>query len=138
MSETRPSVAAIGFTVFASVVLILIGIVQFLSGLTAIINDEVAFWVTTDDANYWLTLDTTGWGWIHLALGVIIFIAGLAVLSGKVWARTIGVAVAAASTVVNFMFIPVYPFWSIVIIALNIFVIWALTVHGRDITKPVD
>jgi hypothetical protein len=125
----------VGFTVFASVMLLIIGTLQFLAGLTAVLNDDVAFWVTGEEANYWVTLDTTGWGWVHLVLGVVIFLAGLGVLSGKVWARTVGVAIAAASAVVNFMFIPVYPFWALVIITLDIFVIWALTVRGSDITR---
>jgi hypothetical protein len=135
VSENKPSVAAVGLTVFASIMLILIGIVQALAGLTAVINDDVSFWVTGEEANYWVTLDRSGWGWIHLILGIVIFLAGLGVLSGKIWARTVGVAIAAASAVVNFMFIPVYPFWALVIITLNVFVIWALTVRGGDINR---
>jgi hypothetical protein len=135
MSDSKPSGVAVGFTVFASVMLLIIGTLQFLAGLTAVLNDDVAFWVTGEEANYWVTLDTAGWGWVHLVLGVVIFLAGLGVLGGKIWARTVGVAVAAASAVVNFMFIPVYPFWALVIITLNIFVIWALTSRGSDITR---
>ena len=56
-------------------------------------------------------------------------------LSGKTWGRTIGVVLAALSALANFAFIPYYPIWSLVIIALDFFVIWALVAHGRDITR---
>ena len=61
--------------------------------------------------------------------------AGFAVLNGKVWGRTIGVILAVLSALANFAFIPYYPFWSLTIVAVDIFVIWALTAHGRDITR---
>jgi len=97
--------------------LILVGVFQTIAGLVAIVNDE--FFVATDE---WLfQFDTTTWGWIHLLLGVVIVLAGAALYSGAVWARTVGVIVAVIS--------------AIVIITLDIFVIWALTAHGRDITE---
>ena len=61
--------------------------------------------------------------------------AGFAVLTGKVWGRMIGVILAVLSALANFAFIPYYPFWSLTIIAVDVFVIWALTAHGRDITR---
>ena len=126
---------AVGLTVFASIMLLAIGMLQGLAGLSAILKDNNTLWVRTEDFNYFLTLDTAGWGWTHLILGIIIFLAGLGVLAGQVWARTVGVIVALVSLVVNFLFIPVYPIWAIVIITLDVLVIWALTAHGRDITS---
>ena len=90
----------------------------------------------TADNTYYLSLDTTSWGWTHLIVGIIVFLAGLGVLAGQVWARTVGVIVAAGSAIVNFAFIPVYPVWAIVVIAIDIAIIWALTAHGRDIATP--
>jgi hypothetical protein len=133
MSTVQRSATAVGFTVFAAAMLMIIGVFQAIAGLAAIAKDDASVYARTDDASYYLSLDTTQWGWIHLVIGIVVFCAGLGVLSGQVWARTVGVIVAGASAIVNFAFIPIYPVWSIVIIAVDVIVIWALTVHGRDI-----
>ena len=139
-TTTRPSTVdeqpppngwAVGFTMFAGVLMIMAGAFQALAGLVAITEDE--FYATTP--NYILQLDTTRWGWGHLLLGLLVIGAGFAVLKGKMWGRVIAIGLAALSALANFAFIPYYPFWSITIIALNVFVIWALTAHGRDITR---
>jgi hypothetical protein len=129
--DERPSGTAVGFTVFAGVIMITMGIFHALWGLGAIFEDE--FFVATP--NYLYDVDVTAWGWIHLIGGIVIALAGFAVYSGAVWARTIGVILAVLSAIANFLTIPYYPIWSLVIIALDIFVIWALTVRGRDITR---
>src|SRR4029077_7507420 len=100
-------------------------------GLVALINDT--FYVAGEE---WVfEFDVTTWGWIHLLLGILVAAAGVFVLVGQVWARTVGVIVATFSAVVNFAWLPYYPVWGVIIIALDVFVIWALTVHGRDITS---
>jgi len=132
MSEQRNySGAAVGLTMFASVMLLIIGIFQALAGLGAIFNDDK--FVVTED--YVINLDVTGWGWIHLILGVVIFLAGLGLLQGQVWARTVAVLVAGLSAILNFMWLPITPWWAIIIITLDVFVIWAVTMHGRDIER---
>jgi hypothetical protein len=123
--------AAVGMTMFASVILMVVGVFQSLAGLTAIINDDRL--LATED--YLIKLDTTGWGWIHLILGVVLFLAGLGLLQGQVWARTIAVILAALSAIANFLWLPFQPWWAIIIITLDVFVIWAVTAHGRDITR---
>jgi hypothetical protein len=77
-------------------------------------------------------LDATGWGWIHLLVGVVVACAGVAVMAGQTWARIVGITLAVVSALTNFAFIPYYPFWSLTVIALDVFVVWALAVHGRD------
>jgi hypothetical protein len=126
-----PSRWATGFIMFAGVMMILAGGFQALAGLVALFENE--FYVAT--RNYLLQFDATSWGWIHLLLGLLVLFAGFAVLSGQTWGRVIGVILAVLSALTNFAFIPYYPFWSILIIALDVFIIWALTAHGRDITK---
>ncbi len=120
---------AIGWTAFAAIMMMLIGFFHAIAGLTAIVNDQ--FYVLTGE--YVFKFDVTSWGWIHLALGVVVIIAGFSLFSGAVWARTVGVIIAGLSIVLNFAWLPWYPVWSIVMITANVFVIWALTVHGRDI-----
>jgi hypothetical protein len=122
---------AVALTTFASIMLMIAGAFQFFAGLAALINDEL-FVV---GAEYVYEFDTTTWGWIHLLIGVILFLAGLALLQGAVWARTVVVIVASLSALANFLWLPYQPWWSIIIITLNIFIIWAVTAHGRDITK---
>lgn len=120
---------AIGFTAFAAWMMILIGSFHAIDGLVAIINDE--FFVPVGD--YFLKFDATSWGWIHLIGGIVVALAGFGLFSGAVWARTIGVIVAVISALAAFASLPWYPVWSIVIIALDVTVIWALTAHGRDV-----
>ena len=133
MSHERSGFAA-GLSAFAGFMLLLAGSFQMLAGLSAIFKGNTSIYARTADATYVLHLSTSGWGWLHLLVGLIVFLAGLGIFAGQVWARTVGVLVALASAVVNFMFIPIYPFWAIVIITIDVFVIWALTAHGRDIT----
>ncbi|MBB4765044.1 DUF7144 family membrane protein [Actinoplanes digitatis] len=131
VEDRPPSGWAIGFTTFAGVLMIMAGAFQALTGLVAIFENE--FYVST--RNYLLQFDVTTWGWIHLLLGLLVLFAGFAVLSGQTWGRAIGITLAGLSALANFAFIPYYPIWSLVIIALDVFVIWALAAHGRDITR---
>jgi hypothetical protein len=118
---------AVGFILFAAIMMIMIGIFQAIAGLVAIFENE--FYVTT--RNYLFQFDATTWGWIHLIAGVIIAFAGWGLLSGRTWARVVGIALAVLSAIANFAFIPYYPFWALIIIALDVLVIWALAAHGR-------
>jgi hypothetical protein len=123
--------AAVGFTVFASVMMIMVGVFQALAGIVSLINDEL-FVIGQE---YVFKFDVTTWGWIHLLLGILIGTAGAFLFRGAVWARTVGVIVAVISAIVNFAWLPWYPIWGIVMITVDVFVIWALTVHGRDIAE---
>ena len=127
----RKSVWAIGFTMFAAIMLLIAGSFQVIAGLAGIF--ENTFYVTTP--NYFLEFDVSMWGWIHLAWGVLVVIGGLGLFAGSTWGRTLGVIAASVSALVNFAFIPFYPIWAIAIIALDVAVIWALTAHGRDIAE---
>ena len=130
MSQTRGGSAA-GFIIFAAVMMTMMGVFHSIAGLAGILEDE--FYVATP--NYLLEFDATAWGWIHLIGGLVILFAGFGLFQGAVWARTVGVILASLSAIANFAFIPFYPVWSLVIIAVDVFVIWALTVHGRDIAE---
>jgi hypothetical protein len=123
--------AAVGLTVFAGTVMIMVGVFQAIQGIVALFNDT--FYVVGEKWTF--AFDITTWGWIHLIVGVLLVLAGFFLFQGAVWARVIGVGVVAISAVLNFMWLPYYPLWSMLIIALDVFVIWALTAHGRDIAK---
>jgi hypothetical protein len=124
---------AVGFILFAGLMMIMVGIWQALQGLIAIFENE--FYVAT--RNYLFQFDATTWGWIHLILGLVVAFAGYGLLSGRTWARAAAIALAVLSAIANFLFIPYYPFWSLLIITLDIFVIWAIAAHGGDLREPV-
>lgn len=117
-----------GWIVFAAVIMMIGGGLGAMQGLIAVVNDEWVVWGY--EAN--LYVDLTAWGWIHIVVGLIVFVAGLGVLSGNILARTIGVIVAAVSLIANFLFIPAYPIWAITVIVIDMLVIWALTAHGSE------
>lgn len=130
-AERPVSSIAVGFTAFAAVVMIMAGAFQAFQGLVALLNDE--FYVVGQEWTF--SLDLTSWGWVHLIVGALVAVAGVFVLRGAVWARSVGVVVAGVSALLNFMWLPYYPIWSMLIIALDVVVIWALTAHGRDIAR---
>jgi hypothetical protein len=124
---------AVGFILFAAIMMIMVGVFQALQGLIAIFENE--FYVAT--RNYLFQFDATSWGWIHLVLGLLVAFAGWGLMSGRTWARVVGITLALLSAIANFLFIPYYPFWALLLITLDIFVIWAITAHGGDMREPV-
>ena len=124
--RTDPSGWAVGGVAFAGVMMIMIGTFQAIAGLVAIIDDD--FYVVGQ--NYTFDIDTTAWGWIHLLLGAFVVLAGIYLFRGATWAAATAVVLAVISAIANFFFIPYYPFWSLLMIAMAIWVIWALTRPG--------
>jgi hypothetical protein len=124
--DAGPSGWAVGGITFAAVMMFMIGIFQILAGIAAIVEDE--FYVI--GANYAFNLDVTGWGWIHLILGIVLLFGGWSLIAGKTWAVVLAIVLAVLSAIANFFYIPYYPWWSLLIIALNVWVIWALTRPG--------
>ncbi|MGE0540558.1 MAG: hypothetical protein AB7R89_10290 [Dehalococcoidia bacterium] len=126
LSAHRPAAAlASSLTLFAGIMMLVIGVLQGLQGLAAILEDDL-FVV---GRSYAFELDISTWGWVHLIAGIIVAVAGAFVLRGAFWAQIVGIAVAALSAIANFAYLPYYPFWSLLIIALNVLVIWALATH---------
>jgi hypothetical protein len=117
-----------GWIVFAATMMIIGGGLSIIFGLVAAINDQ---WVAFTNAGA-VFLDVSQWGWVHMLLGLLVLLCGFAVLSGNLFARIVGVFVAAANLVGNFFVIPLYPIWALTIIVIDLLVIWALTAHGRE------
>jgi hypothetical protein len=122
----EPSGWALSGVVFAASVLTMVGLFQVIAGLVAIFDDE--FFVVA--RNYTFDLDTTAWGWIHLLLGILLVVTGFGLFSRQPWAGVTAIFLAMLTAVENFFFIPYYPFWSILVIALAVWVMWALTRPG--------
>ena len=111
--------------------MVLLGFWWIIAGLVAVINDS--FFVVTQE---WIfEFSTTTWGWIHLILGIIILFSGFGLFSGNVMARTVGVMIGVVSAFAAFAWLPYYPVWAILFIAVSVAIIWSLTAHGRDITE---
>jgi hypothetical protein len=119
----------VGFAVFAGVMLMIVGVFHFLTGLAAVIDDQ--FFVVAE--NYAFEFDTTAWGWLHMIYGVILVFAGYGVFQGATWARLVGITLAAFSAIGNFFFIPYQPVWSILIIAIDVLIIAALAAYNREV-----
>jgi hypothetical protein len=119
-----------GWVVFAGLMMIMVGSFQAIEGLVAIFDD--GFYHVTE-GGLLVNVDYTAWGWTHLLLGALLIVSGAGVLVGNVLARTVAVVVAMLSVVVNLLFIEAYPIWSILIITVDVLVIYALIVHGREL-----
>ena len=132
-ADRETSGTAVGFILFAAIMMIMVGVFQALQGLIAIFENE--FYVAT--RNYLFQFDATTWGWIHLLVGLLVAFAGWGLLSGRTWARVVALTLAVLSAITNFLFIPYYPFWALLLITLDVFVIWAVAAHGGDLREPV-
>jgi hypothetical protein len=121
----------VGWVVFAAVILMIHGTFTAIQGLSAIFRDE-GYWVTNGGGAV-LTFDTTSWGWIHLILGILGVIVGFLLLQGSTFARVIGIALVSLNLISQFAYLPLYPFWGLVGIAVGFFVLYALIVHGGEL-----
>jgi len=129
VTDSNYSSWAVGWSAFAGTVLIVGGIFQAMAGLVAIVDENV--YVVGQE--YVFELSTTSWGWTHLIWGLLVVFAGIGIFSGHAVGRTIGVIAAIITALINFAWLPYYPIWGGIMIAVSFAVIWALTVHGRDI-----
>ena len=126
----KPSGFAVGITFTAALILILAGFFGMIQGIVGLVNND--FYVVTQ--KWVFQLNTTTWGWIHIIVGLIALGAGFGLFAGQVWARTVAVIAACLSIIANFLWLPYYPWWALLIIAFDVFVIWAVTAHGRDLS----
>ncbi|WP_367319916.1 hypothetical protein [Streptomyces sp. HUAS ZL42] len=119
-----------GGVTFAGVLLLCGGVLAVLQGIAAIADDDVYARIGT----YVYELDLTGWGWIHVILGAVAAVTGGGLLKNMTWARLTGIFLASLSLVAQFLFLPYAPFWAVVMMAIDVWVIWALTVRGERAT----
>ena len=117
---------AAGGIAFAATMAVLVGTFQILQGLVAVLNDD--FFVIT--RNYTFDLDTSAWGWIHMIIGVVMLGIGFGLYTRALWAVIGGIGIAMLSALANFFFIPYYPIWALLLIAIDAWIIWSLTRPG--------
>jgi len=121
----------VGGVALAGVLLATNGLFNIVAGLSAIFTDDV--FVTTRSGA--LVLDVTSWGWVHLVLGLVLLGTGIALFTGNRWARLVAVTAVTVNMVSQLMAMPAYPAWSLLIIALDVAILWAVIVHGEELAS---
>lgn len=119
----------VGWLVFGGITAIVLGAFQIIEGLVAVFKDS---YYVVGANNLLVHVNYDVWGWTHFGIGVVVLIAGFGILTGAMWARVLGITIAAISAIINLAFIAAYPVWGILVIALDIVMIYALAVHGRE------
>ncbi|WP_226435589.1 DUF7144 family membrane protein [Rhodococcus yananensis] len=117
-------------TIAAGALLAAAGILSILQGISALANDDL-FVVGPE---YLYSFDITGWGWIHLLIGILVVATAIGLFAAATWARAVAIVLAAVSIVANFLWLPYYPWWAVLVIALDILVIWAVATWSPDFT----
>ncbi|WP_395358575.1 hypothetical protein ACHGLA_01965 [Streptomyces sp. YH02] len=118
-------------TLFAGVLMVVIGILDVLQGIAAIAKDDVY----TRVGDYVFEFNLTGWGWTHVVLGILVGLAGTGILMGSEWGRMGGITLAVLNTVAQFLFLPYHPWWALFSMAISILVIWALATDDTSFPK---
>ena len=131
MATRDRSGLAVGTTATAGLLLVLVGFFHIAQGIVDLTNND--FYAVTQ--NWVFRFSVTTWGWLHVLGGIVVLLAGIGLFTGSVLSRTVAVIVAMISIILSFLWLPYYPWWSVLIIAFDFVVIWALTFHGRDIVS---
>ncbi len=122
-------IKASGWVLYATVMFVIIGVLDVIYGLTMIINDE---WIVFGADTVWY-LDISAWGWITLLMGVLALAVAAGIYSGQTWAKVLGIVAAVLAAIDAFIVMPYYTVWGIAVLAMSMLVIWALTVHGDEV-----
>ncbi|MDF5754523.1 hypothetical protein [Spongiactinospora sp. TRM90649] len=118
----------VGWVWFAGIIMLMVGIFNIITGLYAIVNQSL--YVQTP--NRLLLFNLAGWGWVHLIFGVLLFATGLALCVGQTWARAVAVVLLVINAITQLIWIALNPWWSLVIIAIDVLALYAIIVHGRE------
>ena len=129
-TDPRVSPWVSGPILLASGILVIAGILQVFVGTTALVHDTIY----VGAPRYLYAFDLTRWGWVHLLAGVLSVAAGFAGMRGQTWARMVGVGLASFSMITQFMFMPHFPIWSLIVIVLDFVVIYGLVTYRRPVT----
>lgn len=126
--------AWVGWVVFGAAMMVLLGLFHLITGLVALLSSSS---LAVPHRDLLVDVGYDAWGWVHVAGGLVALAAGVGLLTGATWARVLGVVVAMASALVNLGFLPASPGWALLMISLDVLVIYAITVHGREIRNDV-
>ncbi|WP_341945698.1 hypothetical protein [Microbacterium sp. LWH11-1.2] len=135
MSSTRASTGSsawTGWAAFAGVIILISGIFGLLQGLVILLGPRASYVVV--DGSLFL-FDVTGWGWWHVVIGALLTITAFALFSGATWARVVAVILAVISAAGQLLVMPLQPWWSVIVIAIDVLIIYALTAHGHELSE---
>jgi hypothetical protein len=119
--------------VFGAMMMIMLGSFQALAGFMALFDEG---YYVVSRSGLLVDVDFTVWGWFHLVLGASAMAAGFGLVRGALWGRVLGVVVAMVSAIVNLGFLAAFPLWAVIMIALDVVIIYAITVHGGELRSP--
>jgi len=119
----------VGWIVFAGTMMMLLGVFHMFEGLIALFRHA---YINFPEANMTIQVSYTQWGWVQLLAGVLVFFAGLGLFTGRMWARTVGVILVSISALINFAWAREFPVWSLTLLAIDFFVIYAIIAHGSE------
>lgn len=128
MAKQKQVTGWVGWVYFAAVLMMLAGILQTIVGFMIISNDTMLI----DAGNGVVILSVVQWGWLHALFGIIVFLSAFSLMGGRAWGRLIAAILLIVSTVANFTSLEIYPVWSVVIIAMNLVILYAVLVHGGE------
>jgi len=132
-SSTKQAVAT-GASIGTAVLLAIVGVLGFFQGLAAILKGPT-FVITFE---YIYKIDPTGWGWIHLIVGLVAIGIAVGLFLRKTWAAVGAIVIAGLSIVINFLWLPYYPWWSVILIALDVFIIWSVSTWRQHALAAQD
>ena len=124
--------AWVGWVVFAALMMMTTGFFTLVAGLAAVVGPDEAYINTQVGL---LVLDVQAWGWVHVVLGAILLVVGGCLAAGQAWARVVGVLLVLLNLVTQFILLPAQPWWSVIAIAIDVLVVWALVVHGDEVER---
>ncbi|KQW05934.1 hypothetical protein ASC66_10475 [Leifsonia sp. Root4] len=130
MSTVNEPTGWVGWIGFAGIILILNGVFSAVQGFMALLGSNTYYLVSSGTL---FLFDITGWGWWNIIIGALLVLTGIALFGGATWARIIAVILAALSAVGQMLLLPAQPWWALIVIAIDILVIYAVTAHGREV-----
>jgi hypothetical protein len=122
----------VGWIVFAATLALVVGVFDVIEGIVALF--KTGYYLVAPSGLV-VNVNYTTWGWVHIAIGAVLIVTALGLFAGQTWARALGVVIAVLSAIVNFAFIPAFPLWCIAVIAIDVFIIYALTAHGAEMKE---
>lgn len=116
---------------FAGIIMTIIGVFGILEGITALVD---RYYFITGTYGTVFSINLAGWGWFHIIVGALVLIAGVALLGTEIptWARVVGVAFVSVNMVLNLLWLPAAPLWAVIVIALDVFILFALVAAHRE------
>jgi hypothetical protein len=119
-----------GWIGFGGILLLIVGVLDFIEGLIALIEDD--YFVVTRSG--FLAIDLTGWGWLMLIWGVLLVLAGLGLLGGQGWARWFSIVLVSLNLIgqIGFLGNSAYPVWTLTVVTLDVIVLYALTARWSE------